>query len=37
MENNDPCTGEELDNALHVCKGSSLGPDDIHYEFLDSF
>jgi hypothetical protein len=38
MENNDPYNGplteEELDNPLHECKGSSLGPDDIHYEFL---
>jgi hypothetical protein len=38
MENNDPynvpLTEEELDNTLHECKGSSLGPDDTHYEFL---
>jgi hypothetical protein len=38
MENNDPYNGplteEELKNALHECKGSSPGPDDIHYELL---
>jgi hypothetical protein len=39
MENNDsynsrPLTEEELENALHECKGTSPGLDDIHYEFL---
>jgi hypothetical protein len=37
MENNDlngPLTEEELGNALDECKGTSSGPDDIHYEFL---
>jgi hypothetical protein len=38
MENNDPYNGplteEELGNALHDCKITSPGPDDIHYEFL---
>jgi hypothetical protein len=31
---NGPLTEEELDEALSECKGSSPGPDDIHYEFL---
>jgi hypothetical protein len=31
---NGPLTEEELDEALSECKGSSTGPDNIHYEFL---
>jgi hypothetical protein len=31
---NVPLTEEKLDEALSECKGSSPGPDDIHYEFL---
>jgi hypothetical protein len=34
MENNDPLTEEELENALHECKRTSPGPDDIHYKIL---
>jgi hypothetical protein len=31
---NGPLTEEELENALHECKGSSPGPDKVHHEFL---
>jgi hypothetical protein len=38
MKNNDPhnepLTEEELDNALFKYKGTSPGPDDIHFEFI---